>query len=155
MPAHRYEVVEATAEHVAAMAPHMRQSDVDEVYAASGSGALAALDRSLRFSTHAWAGLIDGEVACIFGVAPINLLARRGSPWLLGTDLVTQHATAFLRRNRGYIRIMMAVYNQLENHVDVRNTASIQWLKWLGFRFDEPAPYGHLGLPFMRFEMRA
>ena len=149
-----YRVVEATREHVEAMAPHMRAADVAEVLAATGADPRAALLMSWRVSTHRWAGLAGDEVACIFGVAPINLLARRGAPWLLGTDLIAQHGRAFLRRNRRYIHSMMSVYNHLENHVDARNTVSIEWLRWLGFTFDEPAPFGVAGLPFRRFEMR-
>lgn len=136
------------------MAPHVRPADVDEAYAASGLPIERALADSVRFSSHAWAGTVDGEVACIFGVAPVNLLAGKGAPWLLGTELIERHAIAFLRRNRSYIRIMLSMYNHLENHVDCRNAQSIQWLRWLGFTFDEPAPYGHLRMPFMRFEMR-
>lgn len=151
---HEYDIVEATLEHVEAMLPNVRQADIEEVYAASGMRIDQGLVTSFRMSMLCWAGLVDGEVACIFGVCPANMLGRRGIPWLLGTDLIEQHATAFLRRNRRYIRIMLAMYNHLENHVDCRNAASIAWLKWLGFQFDEPAPYGHLRMPFMRFELK-
>jgi len=155
LPAHDYQVVPATLDHVAAMAPHVRQADIDEVHAASGLPIEIALEKSYRMSTHCWAGIVDGEVACIFGVSPVNMLAGKGSPWLLGTDLVERHAMAFLRRNRRYILIMLRMYNHLENYVDVRNTASIAWLKWLGFEFYEPEPYGKHRMKFMRFEMRA
>lgn len=132
----------------------MRKQDADEIYAAAGISAEKALMLSFRTSTSVWAGLVDGEVACVFGVCPINLLAGHGAPWLLGTDLVKKHAKAFLSRNMAYIKTMREVYNLLENYVDVRNTVSIGWLKRLGFKFDEPAPYGKFGLPFIRFEMR-
>ncbi len=155
MPAHEYEIVPATLEHVAAMALHVRQADIDEVYAASGMDIVHALDMSWRLSTHCWAGIIDGEVACIFGVTPYNMLERRGVPWMLGTPLIERHALAFLRRCRWCITIMLSMYNHIENHVDVRNTKSVAWLKWLGFTFDEPQPYGKFRMPFMRFEMKA
>jgi len=155
LPAHEYLIVPAEAGHVVAMAPHVRQADVDEVYAATGMEIGPALEQSWRLSTHAWAGLIDGEVACIFGVTPYNLLGGRGIPWMLGTDLVERHALAFLRRSRWCVSTMLRLYNHLENYVDVRNEKSVAWLRWLGFQMDEPAPYGKFRMPFMRFEMRA
>ena len=39
------------------------------------------------------------------------------------------------------------------NYVDARHTDAIRWLKWLGFEFDEAAPYGPFDLPFYRFTM--
>lgn len=151
----KYEIIPAEIEHVEAMIPNARQADVDEVYASSGLPFGAALVKSFRMSTHVWAGLVDGEVACIFGVAPYNMLDRKGAPWMLGTPLVEKHAMAFLRRNRWYVRIMLEMYNHLQNYVDARNTAAIGWLRWLGFTFDEPTPYGKFSMPFMRFEMKA
>lgn len=141
--------------HCLEMLPYMRNQDIDEVFAAAGIGPFEALSTSFKNSTSAWAGLVDGQVACIFGVCPINLLGRHGSPWLLGTDLIKKHAKAFLSRNMTYVNAMLEVYNVLENHVYVRNTVAIGWLKRLGFKFDEPAPHGKFGCLFMRFEMRA
>jgi hypothetical protein len=153
-----YAIVPATPAHVEAMIPNARQADIDEVRASSGLEFGAALRKSFVWSTSCWAGLVDEgdgpQVACIFGVAPINLLARKGSPWMLGTPLIERHALPFLRRNRWGISTMLAMYNHLENYVDVRNTAAIAWLRWLGFRFDDPAPHGVEGRAFMRFEMR-
>lgn len=149
-----YAVVPASAEHVAAMLPQVRQADRDEVWAAYAELIEVALPRSLVLSTHAWAGLVDEQVACVFGVAPVNLLAGHGAPWMVGTALVERHAFAFLRRNRQYVATMRSTYNRLENWVDARNSAAISWLGWLGFEFDQPMPYGPFGQPFMRFVMR-
>ncbi|MCP6429157.1 hypothetical protein NL523_27970, partial [Klebsiella pneumoniae] len=33
----------------------------------------------------------------------------------------------------------------------IHNSLSIDWLKWLGFTFDEPAPYGKDGSLFYHF----
>ncbi|EJZ4246706.1 hypothetical protein OIA80_002500, partial [Escherichia coli] len=48
---------------------------------------------------------------------------------------------------------MLAVYPRLENYVDERNHVAKAWLHWLGFRLEEAAPYGALGLNFHRFHM--
>ncbi len=148
------EIVVATAEHVAELAETMRQADRDEIRAASMQEPLAALTNGLRASTHAWAGLLDGEVACIFGVAPISLMGGNGSVWLLGSDLIDQHPKHFLRRCRRQLAVMARGYSLLQNYVDDRNKKSIAWLEWLGFTIEEPVPHGIAGLPFRHFYLR-
>jgi hypothetical protein len=49
---------------------------------------------------------------------------------------------------------MLEQHSFLENWVDARNVTSIKWLKWCGFDFDDPAPFGVEQLMFHRFEMR-
>jgi hypothetical protein len=50
---------------------------------------------------------------------------------------------------------MLADYPVLRNYVDQRNTVSIRWLRWLGFRMGEPAVMGAARVPFVPFEMSA
>ena len=150
---HKYAVVPATLEHVKQMLPHVRQADIDEVFAASGKPVEDVLPTGVRCSTHAWTGTIDGAPACIFGVVPASVMSGIGVPWMLGTDLVEEHATAFLKRNKRYVKQMLEAYKYLVNYVDDRNVKAIAWLKWLGFTVQEPQPFGVLGLPFRRFEM--
>lgn len=102
----------------------------------------------------AWAGLVGDEVACIFGVRGASMLSETGYPWLIGTNLIEQHAKAFLRRNRAIVQIMLDTYPHLTNYVDARNGAAIQWLKWLGFAMLPAMPYGAAQLPFHQFEKR-
>lgn len=151
---HKYAVIEATLEHVERMAPNMRQADVEEIEASSGLDPYSALRRGFSCSSHAWTGTVDGEPACMFGVVPVSMMGSVGVPWMLGTDLVEQHATAFLRRNKPYVKQMSAAYNHLINYVDDRNVKAIQWLEWLGFTMSEPQQFGYKRMPFRRFEMR-
>lgn len=145
------EVVPATLEHVAAMAPHMRQADRDEVWASCLLAPDHALRLSLQTSRKAWAGIIDGEVVCIFGVGAQSVLSDVGVPWMLGTDALEGKQFTFLRHCRRYVAEMRAGYSVLVNFVDERNTVSQRWLRWLGFHMDEPEPHGPFGLPFRRF----
>lgn len=148
------EVVPARAAHLRSIARRMRAADRDEVFAASGRSPLASLTYSLRHSAVAWVALIDGRPEVIFGVADLNVLARVGAPWLLGTDAVTLHRTAFLRGSVDWRRQLLARYDRLRNLVDDRNVASKRWLSWLGFTLSEPVPIGHEGVAFRLFELR-
>lgn len=131
----------------------MRQADRDEVYAASGRSPSDALIFSLRKSSHAWTAVIDGVPEVMFGVGDINILAGIGAPWLLGTDAVERHYVAFLRRSVGFRDQLLRRYPTMRNFVDVRNRASIRWLRWLGFTLSDPVEYrGH---EFRQFELRS
>lgn len=151
----KYAIVPATLEHVAAMLPNVRTADRHEVMAATGMAMEDALPDSLKRSEMAWAGMVDDQVACIFGVAGASILSETGFPWMIGTHLIEQHAKAFLRRNKQMVQQMLDRYPHLENYVDVRNTTAIGWLKWLGFEMQEPQPYGMYRMPFMKFTMEA
>lgn len=148
-------VIPAQFEHIAPVAIHMRQGDRDEVAASSGRSPFEALEFSLTRSTVARTVLVDGVPAGIFGCGDLNILARSGAPWLLGTDDLGRAPMAFLRTSVDWRDKLFERYDVLRNLVDDRNVASIRWLKWLGFKFSEPIPIGHAGLPFRLFELRA
>lgn len=136
------------------LAYRMRQADIDEV-AACGHTPIGALQSSLARSTHAWTGEIDGQVAAMFGAVPLSLLTGIGSPWFLGSDLITQHPGAFIRHSGSYIRIMLEAYPHLFNLVDARNRKAVRWLKRAGFTLHAPVPHGPFGMQFHPFEMKA
>ena len=135
------------------VAANMREADRREVWASSRSTPESAVLESLRVSTHAWIGYYDDRPVCVFGVAPLNMIAGIGSPWLLGTDELVKRPAAFLRRCRPYVGRMLAVYPKLVNHVDDRNEASKGWLRWLGFELGKPEPHGPFGIPFRPFHL--
>lgn len=143
----------ATFEDALVVAANMRAADRAEVWASSHSTPEGSVRDSLRVSTHAWVGYYDDRPVCVFGAAPLNLIAGVGSPWLLGTDELAERPAAFLRRCRPYVARMVAVYPKLVNHVDDRNEASKRWLSWLGFEIGEPEPHGPDGVLFRPFKL--
>ncbi|HFK5750983.1 TPA: hypothetical protein ACG0LX_000114 [Enterobacter ludwigii] len=149
----RAQIVPATAEHIEAMLPHVRQADVEEFLATNGWSPRRVLETGLKTSTFCCAGLINGEVVTIFGVAPASMIGGSGIPWLVGTDALEKYQRTFLRRCGKVVNAMLAVYPYLENYVDARNNAARVWLHWLGFTLEEPKPYGIHNLPFHRFHM--
>ncbi|MEL5392875.1 hypothetical protein [Serratia nevei] len=148
------EIVEATHGHIAELLPRVRQADVDEFQAMSGKTPAQVLDVGLRASAFSYAGLINGQVVTIFGVAPRSIITGSGVPWLVGSDLLEQYQATFLRRCRPALRFFLQQYPVLENYVDERNIAAKCWLHWLGFTIHDAKPTGLAGLPFHRFEMR-
>jgi hypothetical protein len=149
-----YAIVPATQEHVTQMLPHVRQADRNEVMASAGRTIEDLLGRSVAQAELAWAGLVNDDVACIFGVTGASLISETGFPWMIGTDLIDKHAKAFLRRNRPIVAAMLARYPYLKNYVDVRNIKAIEWLRWLGFTLLSAEPFGVYRMPFHPFELK-
>lgn len=135
------------------LSEHMRGQDVAEVTASHGTNMHYIIKSCVRRSNDAWALLVDKKLMFIAGIGEVSLLGGVGAPWLLGTDLITQHPKIFLRYTRELISEVMQTHNCLANYVDVRNSAAIRYLKHMGFRFGEAVPYGLMQLPFYPFEM--
>ncbi len=153
MAAPEIDIVKATVHHAWKMAPHMRQADVLECRASGGYEPLEALDVSLRVSTAAYALMVGGEVACLFGVAPVpsdTILGAGdvGIVWLLGTTVIDRHPRAFLRLCRPVLRELFAYFPVLVNAIDARYISAIRWARWLGFEVQSAVDWGFEHRPF-------
>lgn len=140
----------AIIDDVYALCNRLRKQDTDEVMALVGLDNKTALELAFNESDKVFIGEINGLVVCMFGVSKIN---NGGSPWLLGSDEVNTIPITFIRESRKYINDFVLEYGYLENYVDARNTLSIQWLKWLGFKIEEPVQMGVEGRLFSRFTL--
>jgi hypothetical protein len=134
---------------------HLRASDLAECQAYGQPDIAAGIESSVRRSILCWTGLVDGELAAIIGVTPVNVLTGVGSPWMLGTPLLDRHQRVLVRRTPEYIARMLNAFPHLVNFVHARNTTSVRWLRRLGFTLHEAVPYGPLGELFHPFELRA
>ena len=139
---------------IVGLASTMRAQDVAEVRAAGREDLHEAVAQSVRVSAWCHAVHVDGELACIFGVAPRGtLLNPVGVPWLLGTDLIPKHRRIFARLSRPYIAQMLAAYPHLTNAVHAKNTVAVRWLKAVGFALQPAHAHPATGEPFHVFTM--
>lgn len=145
------EVVVATQEHAAAMAPVMRQEDAEEVVAL-GMSPIEALSYSLAASRIAHTALIDGKPAAMWGACPESLLGEKALLWMLGTDHVPRNAKALLRMSRAFVAHIQAQYPILECFVDMRYHAAVRWVAWLGFEHAGTATIN--GMPFVAYQRK-
>lgn len=137
----------------ARLAKDMRRADALEVYAASGRTPIEAVEKSLELTLTGNKFTVEHEeaIVAIFGIISSG---STGLPWMLTTDVIETVWLPFARESRRIVRAMSKSYSLLTNHVDARNTVSIEWLKWCGFTMEDAKPYGIFGLPYHRFEMR-
>jgi len=139
------------------LAPLLREADVAEIDASSGTDAHTSLLLGIEVSEWCLAGAVDGEVVVLFGVSPFTpegATTQVGVPWLLASDkLFDAGPRVFCKVAKQYLEVMHDSFPHLVNVVSCTNTVHIQWLSWLGFQFTALHPkYGKTRLPAIQFE---
>ena len=143
----------ATAEDAVELAKTMRPEDAAEVYASGGFDPATAVLESFRLSVNPQVALIDGELAAMWGVAPINLATGFGVVWMLTGAAVWKAPLLFLRASKREVERLASHWNCLVNAIDARYERAVRWAKWLGLKVDAPRPFGFLGLPFHHIQI--
>jgi hypothetical protein len=146
-------IIPATRSHAICMAPNMRAAEVEEVLASHGLTPEAALLRELESSSVAWSWVVDGEVACMFGIINPDLFGEAAYPWFLTTPLVEKHSRQFARACKSLLPELIEHHPKLAGMVDARYTLSLRWLQWLGARIEPAIPWGVAGALFHHFEL--
>lgn len=149
-----YLIIPSTEDHAQELAFTMRQVDRDEIWASGHKFPLEALLGGIKGPGEAYTCFYKDEVVCMFGVTKQTLLGREGVPWLLGSDLILDHAEFFLRESLIFMDDWNGKYSVLVNLVDKRNKIAIRWLKWLGFNIFPAIPFGPDKMLFHAFELR-
>lgn len=97
------------------------------------------LDECMRRSVEVRCGMIDDEVACIWGLIPPTLLSNRAYLWLLTTDIVAEHKFLFVRYSQRYVEQMLQKYPEIYGEVHIDNHNAKRWLRWLGAILEKPS----------------
>jgi hypothetical protein len=148
-------LIPATRTHALMMAPNVRAAEVREIMASDGLPPVRMLLRELDSSSVAWSWVIDGEVACMFGVINPDLFGEAAYPWFLTTPLVEKHSRQFARACKSLLPELLEHHPKLTGMVDARYTLSLRWLQWLGARIGPAVQWGVAGELFHPFELGA
>lgn len=134
------------------LATHLRDCDKEELKYATGQPTLVALAESAAMSLETWVVDADGFPIAIFGLAEAEGgLDNIGVPWMLATPEIDNHKQFFARASLHYRDEYQSKFPVLTNYVYSNNVHAIEWLKWLGFEFDEPRMLGPAYKPFQQF----
>ncbi len=147
---HKPYVVPATAEHCRLIAPHLRKMDVDEIWSMCAMKPLDALLYSVQDSKEALTVMMpDSDIpVMMFGLgAAANILDPKRSVWLLGTDQIKRIRRDFILQSGQYLETL-AAGETVYNYVLQGNSASLRWLKMLGFTIMPAEPFGWLQKPY-------
>lgn len=100
-------------------------------------GAEEIMVECLHRSIEIWQGIVDGQVACVWGLIPPSLLSNRAYLWLLTTDLVEKHKFVLVRNSQRYIEEALKHWPEIYGDCVVGQKLTMRWLKWLGAEFGE------------------
>lgn len=118
--------------------PTVRHLISSSPYSKLDSNSLKVLDLNLAVTTHSWAGFVEDEVACAWGIIPASFLSDQAYLWLWHNDLVKEHKFIFVRSSQRVVENILEKYPALCGYTDQRNDDSVRWLRWLGAEFGEP-----------------
>jgi hypothetical protein len=148
------EIVPASLDYTAYLAPRLRALDLAEIQAASGRAPANVLAESLDRALEARVALLDGRPIAIWGLGTLSMMLGPGVPWMVASPEIASVGARFLRESRRQVATMLERYTVLTNFVDARNEPAIRYLRWLGFTLGAATPWGHAALPFHPFTMR-
>lgn len=98
-------------------------------------GAEATLKECLYRSSSSWIGLVDGKLACMWGLVPQTLLSNQAYLWLITTEIAAMHKFLLVRYSQMFIEKALMVYPVITGHVTAGNFSTKRWLRWLGAEF--------------------
>ncbi len=141
----------ATTEDILVVAENMRYIDRKELELAGGGEPFEVVRKGFENSIYCRCIDIDGVPAALFGVRRPFILSKRGLIWLLATEAMAKIKKNFVKNSIDYVNEAFEYADLLENYVWIENKKSIRWLKWSGFNFDPPKPYGLKKALFLHF----
>lgn len=141
----------ARREDISIIADNMRIIDRKELALAGGLSPYETLCKSFEQSIYCRCIEANGEPVALFGVNKPYVLGQSAYIWMLGTDKLNKIKKNFVQNCLQYINESFEYADYLENYVWIENKLSIRWLKWCGFKFDEPMLYGVKKALFMHF----
>jgi hypothetical protein len=141
----------STKDHVEAIKDNLREIDIFECWAASHSTGEEALNYGLESGLLCNTIFYNDDPIAMYGVTPVESDGEYGVVWLLGTNETNRATTILVKEGHSWVDEMLGIRPILFNFVSVKNKRSIKWLKYLGFKFKDAAPYGFEKEPFHLF----
>lgn len=85
-----------------------------------------------------WKGMVDGQLACIWGLIPGCVLSNSAYIWLYTNELIQEHQFIFVRYSQRMVEEMLKEYEYIHGNTEIGADRSIRWLRWLGAEFGIP-----------------
>jgi hypothetical protein len=97
-----------------------------------------AFKHFVLISTMIWAGSVNDQLLCLWGLVPPTMLSDQAYLWLHTTEAAKEHEFVLVRRSQIELKKMLAEFPRIVGHCQIEAEQSIRWLKWLGAAFGEP-----------------
>lgn len=82
-----------------------------------------------------WIGIVDGKIACMWGLIPPTILSWSAYIWLYTNPLVEEHKFLFIRHSQRQMEQMLRLFPNIVGDCVKANTTAQRWLKFLGAKF--------------------
>lgn len=137
--------VPTTLDHCKDLAPRLRPYDALELAATVDQRHTDITEALIDCLVIGWGGttILEGSKPIgVFGNCPGGVGADGlyyGTPWLLGSDELSQNPRWLVREGRRWVREWLTKDDVLENHCLAGNAQSIRWLRAIGAKFTNAA----------------
>ncbi len=95
------------------------------------------LQNCLMLSSSIWVGMLDGELVCVWGLAPPTIMSDQAYLWLYTTENLKSHEFLFVRHSQRAVEEMLESFPRIVGHTVAGAEKTIRWLRWLGAKFSE------------------
>lgn len=145
-----YKARPATKDDIGAIAASMRPADQEEVRVLANQSPFEALDHSYHFSTLCRTLCYQDQPLIMYGTTDIG--DNSAIVWGLGSSLLDDHVTGFLRMSRPEVQILQGSYDKIFNFVHSKNELHLKWVEFVGFELLDPMPHesGETVVPIIR-----
>ena len=144
----------STPNDIVEVAENMRQEDIEECFAHSGSSPVQSLFECF-FTSNPCMTMISrhGNPMGMWGI--IKQPNKSGQVWMLGCKNMLEDSRdkrEFLRQSRIELKKLHKEFPVLFNYIDARNTVHLRWLTFMGFTIiRKHETFGYEGRPFYEF----
>ena len=123
---------------------HLRQEDLLEVQTIWGENWREKTFENLKDSEMIIGRTKNNNIpAVVGGYTKLDIDAEGvGCVWLLSTDLAAKHYFSLLREIKKEFQKIDELFWLTYNFIHKGNYQAKNWLKWLGYKFDNPKPEG-------------
>lgn len=98
----------------------------------------AALINHCQTLGEVWAGFIDGDFVCCWGIVPQSFLSNEAYLWMWSQAKVP-HQLLFLRHSRLQVKKFLSRYDTIIGHCKPSAYLSQRYMQWLGAEFGPEA----------------
>jgi len=85
----------------------------------------------------AYAGFVDDDFVCCWGLVPPTFLSDEAYLWMW-TFGPLAHQFLFIRHSQIQVKKFLSRYDSIRGHCKLNAHSAQRWLRWLGAKFSEP-----------------
>lgn len=95
----------------------------------------SAMEACLMISDKIFYGMVDDDLACIWGLIPPTLMSDQAYLWLFTSSLVDEHKFVFVRHSQMWIEETLKEFPTIVGTCMTNNPRAKRWIEWLGGEF--------------------